>query len=255
VSEKSAFDGIRLILFDLDGTLRDVRPTSLQALVAYGTDLGLSFDLEERRAAIRWSHEYWAGNRAVIRYDRQRLGKEAFLELYLRQYLKALGVDHETGNSEAAVVTAIVARFREEFSPEPYLEPGAKELLWNLREAGLTLGLVSNRDEPLTGIAIELGIIEHFNFTLAAGQVDSWKPDAAIFQHALRMGGDVAPREAVYVGDNYFADVVGARGAGIRAVLVDKEGAFPETKDECLIISKLGELKDAVPDRSSQANY
>jgi len=253
VSEKSPFDGVRLILFDLDGTLRDVRPTSLQALVAYGKDLGLSFDLEARRAAIRWSHEYWAEGRAAIRYDRERLGEEAFLDSYLRGYLKVMGVDHQTGDSEEAVVTKIVARFREEFSPEPYLEPGAKELLWNLREAGFTLGLVSNRDEPLTGLAIELGIIEHFNFTLAAGQVDSWKPDAAIFRHALRMGGDAAPGEAVYIGDNYYADVVGARGAGIRAVLVDKEGAFPEAKDECLIISKLSELKDAVPDRSSRA--
>ena len=118
----------------------------------YGKDLGLAFDLEERRAAIRWSHEYWAGDRAVIRYDRERLGKEAFLETYLRQILKVMGVDHQTGDSEEVVVTKIVARFREEFSPEPYLEPGAKELLWNLREAGFTLGLVSNRDEPLTGV-------------------------------------------------------------------------------------------------------
>ena len=117
------------------------------------------------------------------------------------------------------------------------------ELLWNLREAGFTLGLVSNRDEPLTGVAIELGIIEHFNFTLAAGQVDSWKPDAAIFRHALRLGGDAAPGEAVYIGDNYYADVVGARGAGLQAVLLDPEGIFPDA--ECPVIHSLKELQAA----------
>jgi putative hydrolase of the HAD superfamily len=160
-------------------------------------------------------------------------------------YLKALGID---GPRARSVIPKIIARFREDFEPEPYLEPGAKELLWSLREAGLTVGLVSNRDNPLTGLAIELGIIEHFHFTLAAGQVNSWKPEPEIFHHALRLGGDVAPDDAVYIGDNYYADVIGARGAGISAVLLDEEGAFPDVKDKCHVISKLSDLKRTVPD-------
>ena len=127
------------------------------------------------------------------------------------------------------------------------MAPGAKELLRNLREAELGLGLVSNRDRPLDSTAAELGILEYFGFTLAAGQVNSWKPDAAIFHHALRMGGDVLPQETVHIGDNYYADVVGARGVGMAAVLVDEEGAFPEVKDECLVIASLSDLQDFLP--------
>ena len=242
VSGASSFETVRLALFDLDGTIRKVRPTSLEALVAYGADMGLSFDAEARRAAIRWSHKYWASDK-LVKYDLDRFGRETFLENTISLYLKALGVD----SGQEKVVSQMIARFREEFAPESYRVPGAKEVLWNLREAGLKVGLVSNRDKPLTGLAIELDVIEHLNFTLAAGQVNSWKPDAGIFRHALRLGGGVAPEETVYIGDNYYADVVGARGVGISAVLLDEEGAFPEAKDECLVISQLSELTAFVP--------
>ena len=235
---------MRLALFDLDGTLRSVRPTSLDALVSYGAEVGLRFDAEARRAAIRWSHEYWAGD-GQVKHDLDHFGPEEFMENYILLYLKALGA----GDASEKAKSKIIARFHKEFSPEPYLVRGAKELLWGLREAGLTVGLVSNRDNPLTGMAIELGVIEHFNFTLAAGQVDSWKPDPGIFEQALQLGGGVAPKEAVYVGDNYYADVVGAHGVGMRAVLVDEEGAFPEAKDECWVVSQLSELSQYVPQK------
>lgn len=248
MAETSLFKGKRLALFDLDGTLRKVRPTSLDALVSYGAEHDLKFSVKARRKAIRWSHEYWATNDRV-RHDIDNFDRDAFLENYLALYLKAMGVD---GPRERTLIQKIIRRFQEEFKPEPYLEPGAKELLWALREAGLTVGLVSNRDNPLTGLAIELGIIEHFHFTLAAGQVKSWKPESEIFEHALRLGGEVAPDEAVYIGDNYFADVVGARKVGMTAVLIDEEGAFQDKEDECRVISKLSDLKQNVPDKRAR---
>lgn len=250
MEKPSPFEGKRLVLFDLDGTLRKLRPSSLEKLVSIGADLGLTFAAEARRRAIRWSHEYWATNDRV-HHDLDRFGRDAFLENYLALYLKALGVDG--AGAKKGLIPRIIARFREEFAPEPYLEPGAKELLWKLREAGLKLGLVSNRDNPLTGLAIELGVIEHFHFTLAAGQVNSWKPKPEIFLHALKLGGNVPPEKAVYVGDNYYADVVGARGAGISAVLLDEEGAFPDVQDKCHVISKLADLKQAAPKKRNGA--
>lgn len=244
------FEDIRLVLFDLDGTLRKVRPTDIEAFIAYSADLGLSLGAEQRRLAVRWSHEHWAKNRDLVKYDEEHLGQEAFMEKHLRLFLKGLGMDDSV---EEELVLQIAARFHDDFSPESYLAPGAKELLSSLREAGLRLGLVSNRDRPLTEAATELGIIKYFDFLLAAGQVNSWKPDAAIFHHALRMGGDVAPGDAVHVGDNYYTDIVGARGVGMAAVLVDEERAFPEVKDECLVISCLSDLKRFVPGRQAGA--
>ena len=235
----SPFEGIRLALFDLDGTLRKTRPDGTDALISYCADLGQTISKEQRRAVVRWSYKYWASNDLIAR-DKDRFEPEEFWRNIVSQQLQVMEVN---GNKKDDIVSQVMARYRDDFSPEPYLPPGAKHLLWDLRSSGIRVGLVSNRNVPLTGEAIGLGIIEHLNFTLAAGQVKSWKPDSAIFWQALSMGGDVTPDEAVYIGDNYYADVVGAQRVGMRAVLIDEENAFPEATKECLVISQLGELQ------------
>jgi len=231
-------------VFDLDGTLLKLRPTSEEAFLSYCADLGLDLNDETRRRLIRWSYKHWADNRALITNDERQLGQEALIEKHLPFFLEDLDIGKIP---EEEFLAHISARFRDDFSPRRYLVPGAKELLRDLKEAELKLGLVSNRDEELSGAATEMGIIEYFDFTLAAGQVGSWKPDPAIFRHALRLGGDVPPQETIYVGDNYYADVVGARGVGMVAVLIDEHGAFPEAADECRVISHLGDLRGLLP--------
>lgn len=46
-----------------------------------------------------------------------------------------------------------------------------------------------------------------------------WKPNRAIFEHALDALG-VAPHEAVFVGDNPREDILGAQAVGMRGVLI-----------------------------------
>jgi putative hydrolase of the HAD superfamily len=72
-----------------------------------------------------------------------------------------------------------------------------------------------------------------------AGQVSAWKPDPGLFIHALECLG-VPAQSAIYVGDNYYADVVGARRAGVHPVLYDPEGVFPNA--DCTVIRRIGEL-------------
>ena len=74
---------------------------------------------------------------------------------------------------------------------------------------------------------------------LAGGDVRMWKPEPYIFIHACERL-NIAPTEAVYVGDNYFADVVGARRAGLLPVLYDPRGIFPDPG--CPIIRSFPEL-------------
>lgn len=60
--------------------------------------------------------------------------------------------------------------------------------------------------------------------------MNSWKPDRLIFDEALKKAG-VAAHEAVYVGDNYYADILGAINAGMAAVLVDRRDVFEKDFD------------------------
>ena len=84
-----------------------------------------------------------------------------------------------------------------------------------------------------------MGLATYFEFALAAGEVNSWKPDEVIFQYALERAG-TCPECTMYVGDNYYADIVGAQRAGLQAVLLDPEGVFPDA--ECPVILSLEEL-------------
>ncbi len=104
--------------------------------------------------------------------------------------------------------------------------PEVEEVLVELRRRGYRLGIVSNWDSRLLPICEGLGLIGHVEFVLASAIVGVEKPDSRIFQQALsRMG--VPAQRAVHVGDDYEADVEGARGAGIDAVLLDRDGRHP----------------------------
>jgi putative hydrolase of the HAD superfamily len=103
----------------------------------------------------------------------------------------------------------------------------------------LVLGLVSNRTRSVDALLVELDLRRYLHFSLISGEVNLWKPDPAIFAHALDRSG-TRPAETVYVGDNYYADVVGARSAGLQPVLLDPRGLFPEA--DCPVIGTMGEL-------------
>jgi putative hydrolase of the HAD superfamily len=107
------------------------------------------------------------------------------------------------------------------------------------KEAGFGLGVVSNREYPFPQELDGLGITPFFHFALAAGEVKSYKPEPGIFEAALQRAG-VAAGAAMYVGDNYFADVVGARRAGLRPVLYDPRGIYPDVP--CEVITSFAEL-------------
>ena len=78
------------------------------------------------------------------------------------------------------------------------------------------------------------------------GWVSAWKPDPGLFAHALERL-EIAPEQAIYVGDNYYADVIGARRAGLGPVLYDPDQVFPDA--DCPVIRSIGELRLLKSDR------
>ena len=94
-----------------------------------------------------------------------------------------------------------------------------------LQKMDLMMGIISNWDTPLHAMVEELEIAPYFEVVVASHdqRVRSAKPDAAIFEYALNAVG-VSPEEAVHVGDSFEADIMGAHAAGIRAILLDRDG-------------------------------
>jgi putative hydrolase of the HAD superfamily len=231
-------NGIRAIFFDLDGTLRYNRPPSEHVFFDQAVRLGLHDSVTGRHQAYRWAHAYWA-NSDLLQEDQARYGEDQtrFWQNYAIRNLQAFGCSP----AEAADLAPGIHRYMaEEYEPEDWIPDEVPETLARLQRAGFTLGVVSNRDDPFAAYLESIGLHKYVKFTLAAGEANSWKPDPGIFEHALKLGG-TNPDETLYVGDNYYADVVGARRAGIHPVLIDPEGVFPP-KIGCEVIRTLPEI-------------
>jgi len=96
-----------------------------------------------------------------------------------------------------------------------------------LQSRGLRLGIISNFDERLYQIVPALGLQDRFRVNLPSTNAGVAKPDRRIFLEALRRL-KVEPPAALYVGDEPDSDAAGAAAAGIRCLLVDREGRLPK---------------------------
>jgi len=230
-------NGLRGILFDLDGTLRHSRPAFIEAFLDFAVQLGLADSLEKRKRATRWLYHYWADSAEMLA-DRVSFGErdDLFWTNHARLVLIAFGCQPQLAKRLAPQLYILM---NEAYQPEDWVPPDVPETLQILKDAGFSLGLASNRTHPYVELLESLGLNTYFEFALAAGEVNVWKPKPGIFQHALERLGTSAD-ETVYVGDNYFADVIGARGVGLQAILVDPGSIFPQA--DCPVIQTLGEL-------------
>jgi putative hydrolase of the HAD superfamily len=131
----------------------------------------------------------------------------------------------------------------EEYKPESVVPDDVRRALVDLKEAGYVMAVLSNRNKPFQDTLDSHNISEFFDFSIAGGEVDAYKPEPGLFEHALKRA-NLTARETVYVGDNYFADVVGSRRAGLTPILYDPVGIFPDA--DCTTIKTFDELHSVI---------
>ena len=106
------------------------------------------------------------------------------------------------------------------WEPARILGSTTHALLESLRSRGLRLGLVSNAFDPgwlLHRDLDQMGIAERIDFAVFSSEVGKRKPHPAIFERALE-ALEVAPAEAMFVGDRLYEDVRGAGELGMTTV-------------------------------------
>jgi putative hydrolase of the HAD superfamily len=101
--------------------------------------------------------------------------------------------------------------------------PDAVPALRELRDRGLRLVAVSNWDYALPRVLDRCGLDGLLDGAVTSAGAGARKPDPAIFEPALALAG-CGPDEALHVGDTAEEDVGGARAAGIRPLLLDRDG-------------------------------
>lgn len=156
--------------------------------------------------------------------------------LYFNLVLTAAGV--ELSDATDAALTELHEYHRErnlwEYVPENVIP--ALEAIAGL---GLRMTVVSNANGTLCAHMDRLGLSRYVHCILDSHDVGVEKPDPRLFAIALeRSGADAST--TIHVGDLYQVDVVGARAAGIRGVLLDEGGLYESV--DCPRVRSLGEL-------------
>jgi len=242
-------NAISTLLFDLDGTLRFNSPPSSHFFLDYAASKGIPDSTHKRREAIRWTHRYWAQSPELINDLETYPDENTFWCNFSIKYLLAFGCPEELAETLGPEINRYMFA---EHKPVGEIPPVVHDILTLFKEEGFQLGLVSNRTNPVQEEINELGIGKYFDYTVVAGEISSWKPDPLIFLHALdELRAE--PDRTVYVGDNFYADVVGARAAGLQPVLFDEEGIFPDA--DCPVITSLTELPVWIAERSNSYEY
>lgn len=101
-----------------------------------------------------------------------------------------------------------------------WVRPETPDLLRGLKTAGYTLGVISNSDGRVAQLLEEAGLAPYLDVIVDSGVVGVEKPDPRIFELALKQVG-VSAEEALFTGDIYSVDVLGAQAAELRGILFD----------------------------------
>ena len=225
----------KAVFFDLDGTLRLPFPSPTDAFIQFARSQQIHIDDVSTRRVKIWAHQYWSQD-MLLGQEMARLGEDTFWINYSRRLLETVQATEDL-QERACLVREY---FGSGYTPEVQLAPGASELLAGLKAAGYILGIISNRSQPFTHVLTELGIADWFDLTLAAGEIGCWKPNPAIFDHARSRFGKLTAAECLYVGDNYFADGIGAQNAGMMPIIYDPDALYGEEAFSC--VAELSEI-------------
>ena len=204
----------RAVFLDALGTLVELEPPWAHLRAALGDDIP-----EERLiAAVRAEMGYYKAHSHEGR-DPESLAR-------LRE--RSAAVLSEALDRPVDVATLMAAiRFR--------AFPDAEPALAALGYRGLTRVCVSNWDSALPEVLERTGLAPAIDGVVTSASAGARKPDPAIFAPALEIAG-CSPEEALHVGDTADEDAEAARAAGIRVLLIDRDGAGD--------IASLGEIEE-----------
>jgi putative hydrolase of the HAD superfamily len=226
---------IKAVFFDLYYTLITYDPPQEQLVATALRDFGIDKDPAEFRRPLVTANEYIYGE--IARQPLSQRSTEEKIALYTeyqRIVLREAGI--EAGDKLAAQLLGRMQQYKTNLVLFDDVAPA----LADLKERGLILGLISNIEQDIEETLTLLRLTEWLDHIVTSLDAGAGKPRPEIFREALRRAA-VEPDEALYIGDQYQVDVLGARGAGITGILVDRTGYHVDITD-CPKISSFSEL-------------
>lgn len=205
---------IQALIFDLYGTLIDVSTNEdkkelFDFLSLYLLYYDIRLSPEQLKSALE-------AERAKNLYCRHETYPEMNLQEVFGEIIKREGLANSFLAKSCCKLFRILSRERFQVFPDVF------PVLNQMRDKGYTIGLVSNAQKVFTANEIRiLGLQPYFKHMVFSTRYGITKPDSRLFIIACTML-NVAPQNAVYIGDNPFNDVKGAREIGMTTVLLSR---------------------------------
>jgi putative hydrolase of the HAD superfamily len=219
---KGAIFDLGETLMHLTVTWEQVRESRMKAIYEAFTEHGVSLDLDDLKREYLRLHE--EESEYAARTLEEIEIRESFVKLFDR-----LGVSPRQQPEMGDLVKRYFALEAESW----VIFPGITEMLQQVRDLGLKMGLLSNarNDWAVREIMERLGLTRYFDVILTSAGLGMRKPRPEPFREMLKMLG-ITPAEAVMVGNSMEADVAGAVPLGIKTIRVKFGNSVDELKIE-----------------------
>lgn len=206
--------GVRAVVLDLDDTLLDHRGSTRTALAGWLPTLGVTGDPSLAAAwfALEDEHfEAWRAGRISVEEQRRRR---------LRGFLPLVGRPVRPDDELDAVFADYLRWYAASWRAFPDVRPAVDALT----ARGLVLAVLTNgtREQQRAKVAA-IGLQSDLAAVLTSDELGVAKPTPEAYLAVCRRLG-LAPDEVVHVGDRHDLDVVAARGAGLHALHLDRDG-------------------------------
>jgi putative hydrolase of the HAD superfamily len=160
---------------------------------------------------------------------------------FWRGFLNRVRRSLDGGTVSAEVFARLSAHFRDPDSWAVFAD--VRGTLAELESRGVALAVVSNWDSHLPTLLEALGLDRSFRGIFVSAVEGTGKPDPEIFLRACARLG-LPPAGVLHVGDSLVDDYEGARGAGLRALLLDREGRHADFPDRIETLAALPRILD-----------
>jgi putative hydrolase of the HAD superfamily len=216
---------IKAVFFDLFNTLVRYEPPREEIEAGVLRELGIYVSPEALQRPMLIADEF-IYNEIALRPLSSRSREEiaALYSQYQERLLKDAGLKYDK-----KLIPVLLGKMQQA-RMDLALFDDVKPSLDTLKNRGLVLGLISNIERDMSRTLDKLGLCSWLATVVTSQDAGSNKPKPEIFRYALHRAG-VIPAEAIYVGDQYQVDVLGARGAGMKGILLDRTGHHTEITD------------------------
>lgn len=204
---------VRVVLFDVGGTLLRVEPSVGEVYAQAAAKHGFLVDTEkiERRFAIAWNESQERGReRGHVCSD------EILREEWFRIVRRTFGDRVPEGRMQE-LFEDLYERF---VTPAAWkVVPRAHETMSQLRARGVSIGVLSNWDSRLPVTLQRLGLLAFLDFFVVSYAVGHEKPHPRIFEEAIRRAA-VEPQRILHIGDSWESDIEPARRLDLRTLWI-----------------------------------